>query len=88
MAKKQRMYTPEFRQQMVELIQAGRTYEDLEKESGCTGWSILKWVKKADRDSGRGDGGQTNDEREEQPQLQRENWQLKLEREILLKAAA
>jgi len=40
MAKKQRMYTPEFRQQMVELIRAGRKDEDLEKEFGYTGWSI------------------------------------------------
>ncbi len=59
MAKKQRMYTPEFRKQMVELVRAGREYANLEKEFGCNGWSIRQWVKQADRDSGRGDGGLT-----------------------------
>ena len=88
MAKKQRMYTPEFRQQMVELVRAGRTYADLEKEFGCTGWSIRQWVKQADRDLGRGDGGLTSAERQELTRLRRENRQLKLEREILSKAAA
>ena len=88
MAKKQRTYTPEFRQQMVELVRAGRKYADLEKEFGCTGWSIRQWVKQADRDSGRGDGGLTSEERQELTRLRRENRQLKLEREILSKAAA
>ena len=50
MAKKQRMYTPEFRQQMVELVRTGRKYAELEKGFGCTGWLIRKWVKQADRD--------------------------------------
>jgi transposase len=88
MASKQRKYTPEFRQQMVELVRVGRKYADLEKEFGCTGWSIRQWVKQADQDSGRGDGGLTNEERQELTRLRRENRQLKLEREILSKAAA
>jgi len=32
MAKKQRKYTPELRQQMVELVRAGRKFADMEKE--------------------------------------------------------
>jgi len=39
-AKKQRRYTPEFRQQMDEQFRAGRKYAGLEKEFGCTGWPI------------------------------------------------
>jgi transposase len=73
---------------MVELIRAGRTYAELEKEFGCTGWSIRQWVKNAHRDSGRGDGGLTSQEQQELARLRRENRQLKLEREILSKAAA
>jgi len=88
MSKKQRKYTPEFRQQMVELVRAGRKFADLEKEFGCTGWSIRQWVKQADRNAGRGDGGLTSEERHELTRLRRENRQLKLEREILSKAAA
>ena len=88
MAKKQRKYTGEFRHQMVELVRAGRKYADLEKQFGCTGWSIRQWVKQADRDAGRGDGGLAGEEREELSRLRRENRQLRLEREILSKAAA
>jgi len=88
MTKKQRLYTPEFRQQMVELVWAGRKYADLEKEFGCSDWSIRQWVKQSDRDAGRGDGGLASAERQELTRLRRENRQLKLEREILSKAAA
>ena len=88
MAKSQRVYTPEFRRQIVELHRAGRSFDELAKEFGCTSWSIRQWVKQADRDAGRGDGGLTTAEREELVRLRRENRQLKDEREILSKAAA
>jgi len=88
MSKKKRKYTPEFRQQMVDLVRAGRSYSELEREFGCTGWSIRQWVKQADRNVGRGDGGLSGTERSELTRLRRENRQLKLEREILSKAAA
>jgi transposase len=45
-------------------------------------------VRQADRDTGHGDGGLTTSEREELARLRRENKRLKLEREILAKAAA
>jgi transposase len=73
---------------MVELVRLGRKYDDLAREFGCSSWSIRQWVKRADRDAGRGDGGLTSEERGELTRLQRENRQLKLEREIVSKAAA
>ena len=88
MAKSQRVYTPEFRRQMVELHRAGRSFDELAKEFGCTSWSIRQWVKQADRDTGRGDGGLSTAERQELTRLRRENRHLKEEREILSKAAA
>ena len=88
MAKSQPRYTPEFRRQMVQLRRAGRGYNELAKEFGCTSWSIRQWEKRADRDEGRGDGGLTTAEREELTRLRRENRKLKEEREILSKAAA
>lgn len=81
-------YTAEFRRQMIELVRAGRKPTELSREFGCTAWSISRWVAQADRDVGHGDGGLTTSEREELVRLRRENRQLKLEREILSKAAA
>jgi transposase len=81
-------YTPEFRRQMVGLVHAGRQASELSREFGCTSWSIGRWVAQAQRDAGRGDGGMTTAERQELARLRRENRQLKLEREILSKAAA
>ena len=88
MAKGHKRYTPEFRRQMVELYRTGRRFDELGKEFGCTSWSIRQWVKQADRNAGRGDGGLTSAEREELSRLRRENRKLREEREILSKAAA
>jgi transposase len=81
-------YAPEFRRQMVELVRAGRTPEELAKEFEPTAQSIGNWVRQADRDEGLRKDGLTTSEREELTRLRRENKQLRLEREILSKAAA
>jgi transposase len=81
-------YTPEFRRQMIELVRTGRKPSQLAPEFGCTAWSIQRWVNQAERDAGLGDGGLTRSERQELTRLRRENRQLKVEREILSKAAA
>jgi transposase len=88
MAKIRLPYAPEFRRQMVELVNAGRSPEELAREFEPTAQSIKNWVVQAARDTGQGDGGLTTAEREELSRLRRENRQLKLEREILSKAAA
>ena len=81
-------YPPEFRRQMVELVRAGRNPEELAKEFEPTAQAIRNWVAPADRDEGRRDDGLTSAEREELRRLRRENKQLRIEREILAKAAA
>ena len=89
MARKTRpTYAPEFRRQMVELHRAGRTAVELAAEFGPTAESIRSWVAQADRDAGKRKDGLTTGEREELRKLRQENQQLKLEREILSKAAA
>ena len=50
--------------------------------------SIINWAAQADRDEGKRKDGLTNIERDELSRLRKENRQLKLEREILSKAAA
>jgi transposase len=49
---------------------------------------VRNWAKQGARDEGRGDGGLTTVERCELTKLRRENRQLRIEREILSKAAA
>jgi transposase len=81
-------YPPEFRQQMVELVRAGRSPKVLAREFEPSEQTIRNWVKQADLDSGRRTDGLTSEEQAELRRLRRENRQLKLEREILKKAAA
>ena len=88
MARKHPPYTPEFRRQMIELVRSGRRPEQLAKEFEPTAQAIRNWVAQADRDGGSRDGGLKTEERDEINRLRRENRQLKLERDILSKAAA
>jgi transposase len=82
-------YPPEFRRQMVELVQSGRTPQDLAREFEPSAQSIAYWVQRAERDAGqRRDGGTTSAEREELGRLRRENHRLRQERDILAKATA
>jgi transposase len=73
---------------LIELVRAGRSPEELGREFEATAQSIRNWVAQADRDEGRRSDGLTSTEREELNRLRREIRQLKLERDILSKAAA
>jgi len=81
-------YPPEFREQIVELAEAGRTPGELAKEFPPSEQTIRNWLRQSARNQGRRDDGATSTEKEELRRLRRENRQLKLEREILSKAAA
>ena len=65
MARKRAPYAPEFRRQMIELVRAGRTPEELAKEFEPSAQAIRNWVAQADRDEGRRADGLTTAEREE-----------------------
>jgi transposase len=81
-------YPPEFRNQMVEMVRSGSSPDKLAREFKPTAQTIRNWVAQADRDEGRRQDGLTSSEREELRKLRREIRQLKVEREILKKAAA
>ncbi len=85
---KRRLYPREFRVQLLELVRTGRTPESLAKEFEPTAQTIRNWAKQADLDGGRRSDGLTSTDHEELRRLRRENRQLKLERDILSKAAA
>ena len=84
-------YSSEFRRQMVDLVRAGRSPEDLAREFEPTAQSISAWAAAADKQGGRREevvAGLAASERDELSRLRRENKQLRLERDILSKATA
>jgi transposase len=81
-------YAAEFRQKLIELVEAGRSPEELAKQFEPSAQTIRNWMKRAQADSGKRRDVLTSAEREELAKLRRENKQLKLEREILSKATA
>lgn len=84
-------YPAAFRQQMVELVQAGRTPAQLAREFKVSAQGISTWVARAAADRGKPVGGKdvlSSAERDELARLRRENRQPKLERDILAKATA
>ena len=91
MVKTRLPYSPEFRRQMVELVRAGRDPDDLAREFEPTAQSIRNWMVRADKKDGRRQDappGLSAVERDELSRLRRENRQLRVERDILSKAAA
>ena len=91
MPKSRPPYAAAFRQQMIELVQAGKTPAQLSREFGCSAQTIVNWVGQAARDAGKplpGKDGLSSAEREELMRLRRENRRLQMERDILAKATA
>ena len=84
-------YSPEFRRQVIDLVRAGRSPEDLAREFEPTAQLISNWVVQADKQEGRREDkadGLSVSERDESARLRRENKQLRVERDILSRAAA
>jgi len=82
-------YPKEFRDNVVKLVQVGeRSLREVAEEFGISTDSVRRWVQQAERDQGTRKDGVSSAEREELVRLRRENRRLKMEREILSKAAA
>ncbi|GAC1670759.1 MAG: hypothetical protein NVS9B8_13860 [Candidatus Limnocylindrales bacterium] len=81
-------YPPEFRAEAICLARApGHSIRRVAMDLGISNESLRRWVIQADID--RGDSpGLSTDERAELVRLRRENRTLRIEREILKKAAA
>jgi len=81
-------YPAEYKAELVRLVrEEGRTPSDLAGEFEPTGQSIASWVAQADIDGGARDG-LTTDEKAELKRLRSENRILKMEKDLLEKAAA
>ena len=88
MAQTRKTCPPEYKRRLIELVRAGRSPEELAKEFEPSANTIRKWATQADIDEGLQVEGLSTADRAELRELRRANRLLKLEREILGKAAA
>jgi len=88
--RKRRAFTKEFKAETVRLVVEGkRTSAEVARDLDLTESALRQWVRQSEVDAGRGKpGALTTEEREELGRLRREVKTLRLEREILKKAAA
>ena len=85
------LYPAQFRQQMIDLVRAGRKPGELAREFGCHATSIMNWVRQADEASGTAPSQAvvlSASERQEFIELRRKLRQVQMERDILAKATA
>ena len=69
MAKPPKVYPPEFRQKILELIRSGETGNALARRFNVSRQTITNWLKQAERDTGSRTDGLTTDERSELARL-------------------
>ena len=86
MSKKQNRYPDQFKREAVELVRVSdRPVGQIAKELGVSDQSLRNWITQVD--ASRGKSELTSDEREELKALRKEIKTLRMEREILKKAA-
>ncbi len=82
-------YPEEFKREAIELVRiSSKSQRQIAEDLGISDVTLRNWVKQAERDEGKRSDGLSSDEREELARLRRENQTLRMEREILKKAAA
>jgi transposase-like protein len=88
--RKRRKFTPEYKADVVRICQDGpESIAEVSRRLDLTETTVRKWVRQAEVDDAGGTAeALTTREREELVQLRRDNKRLKMEREILKKAAA
>jgi transposase len=69
-------------------LDEGKTVGAVARELDLTPSSLAKWVRQARADRTQGKTGLTTEERAELARLRKENRELRMERDILKKAAA
>jgi transposase len=89
MARKRRLFTKEFKVEAVKLVKtSGRTVGQVAKELDLTETALRAWVQQAKVDAGDGpEAALTTAEKQELAALRRENRVLRMERDLLRKAA-
>jgi transposase len=88
MKRQRRSFTDEFKASSVRLVlDEGKTISQVARDLDLTASALRQWVERARADRSQGKTGLTSAEREEYARLKKENRELRMEREILKKAA-
>jgi transposase len=81
-------YPEEFRREAIRLAELGdKPQRKLARDLGISEVTLRNWLKQEKSERGERPGGLSHDEREELQRLRNENAKLRMEREILSKAA-
>lgn len=91
MSRKRSSFTPEFKDELVKLYleqQSSKTVSQVARENGVGTETLRNWVKAYEKAHPQDEEALTVSERARLRELERENRELKLEREFLVKAAA
>jgi transposase len=84
-----RAFTAEFKAGAVRLVlDEGKSVAQVARDLDLTATALGHWVSQARADRSQGKTGLTTEERAELARLRKENRELRMEREILKKAAA
>ena len=84
-----RQFTDEFKAGAVRLVlDEGKTIAEVARDLDLTASALSGWVRQARVDRDGGKSGLTTEEKAELARLRKENRQLRVERDILKKAAA
>ncbi len=88
--RQRRRFTDEYKAATVKLVLSGKkTAGQVARDLDLTETAVRHWVRQAQVDAGDGPTGVlTTAEKEELAKLRKENRELRMEREILVKAAA
>ena len=88
--RQRRSFSDEYKAETVKLVLSGhKTAGQVARDLDLTETAVRSWVKQAQVNKGKGPAGAlTSEEKEELTRLRKENRELRMERDILKKAAA
>ena len=87
MPRKRRTFTDEFKRQMVQLYENGKSRADIVNEYELTASALDRWIKQAERSGSFSERNNRSPEENELIALRKENQRLKMENDILKQAA-
>ncbi len=84
---KRKVFTEEFKNQLVQLYNNGKRRSDILREYGVSASSFDKWVKRINTTGSTNEAANRTPQEQEMLQLRKENKQLRMENDILKQAA-